>query len=110
MLEKKLSIYDMALREFYRLGMDKTRDNTGVLIYLLLSDKKFQIIADKGIHEKVEDGTWQKIADEMAEEFRKGKFLDGILKGLDRIGKILARHFPIKPDDTNELPNEVEIS
>ncbi|CUS83630.1 TPM domain-containing protein [Candidatus Kryptobacter tengchongensis] len=109
LMEKKLSIFDMALREFYRLGMDKTKDGTGVLVYILLSEKKLQIVADKGINDKVENETWQKIADKIAEKFKQGKYLDGIIDGLDEIGKILSQNFPIKPDDRNELSNEVEI-
>ncbi len=109
LIERKLTLFDMAVREFYRLGMDKTRDQTGVLVYVLLSERKLQIVADKGINEKVNSQTWQRIADMMVEHFKSGKYLDGIIKGLDEIGKILSQHFPIKPDDKNELSNEVEI-
>ncbi len=110
LIERKLSIFDIALREFYRLGMDKTRDKTGVLIFLLLSERKLQIIADEGINSKVENQAWQRIADAMVEKFKEGKYLDGLLFGLDEVGKILHAHFPIKPDDINELSNDVEIS
>ncbi len=109
-LERKLTLFDMAVNEFYRLGMDKTRDRTGVLIYILLSERKIQIIADKGINDKVENETWQKIAESIAEYFKKGKYLDGIIKGIEQIGELLSQHFPIKPDDINELPNDIEIS
>lgn len=109
LLEHKLTLFDMAVKEFYRLGMDKTRDRTGVLIYILLSERKIQIVADKGINDKVENATWQKIAESIAENFKTGKYLDGIIKGLEQIGEVLTQHFPIKPDDTNELQNNVEI-
>ncbi len=109
LLERKLALFDMAVNEFYRLGMDKTRDRTGVLIYILLSERKIQIIADKGINDKVENATWQKIAESVAEYFKTGKYIDGIIKGIEQIGEILAQHFPIKPDDINELPNDIEI-
>jgi uncharacterized membrane protein len=109
LLERKLTLFDMAIKEFYRLGMDKTRDGTGVLVYILLSERKIQIIADKGINDKVENATWQKIAESVAEHFKMGKYLDGIIKGLEQIGEVLAQHFPIKPDDINEFPNDVEI-
>jgi uncharacterized membrane protein len=46
----------------------------------------------------------------MVEKFKEGKYLDGLLFGLDEVGKILSAHFPIRPDDINELPNDVEIS
>ncbi|MDD8018650.1 MAG: TPM domain-containing protein, partial [Bacteroidota bacterium] len=36
--ERKLSIYDLAVKNFHELGMANTKDHTGVLIYLLMSD------------------------------------------------------------------------
>jgi uncharacterized membrane protein len=56
--ERKLSLHDLALGEFCRLGMEKTRDKTGVLIFLLISERKFHIVADEGINTKVTEGTW----------------------------------------------------
>ncbi len=105
--ERKLSLHDLALSEFRKLGMAKTRDRTGVLIMLLLSDRQFQIIADEGIHTQVEDGTWEKIAGEMSSHFQKGHFADGIGHAIRSVGTELAAHFPRKADDTNELPDDI---
>lgn len=106
---RKKSVEELAKEEFFRLGMDKTRDKTGILIYLLLSEKRFHILADTGINEKVEKNTWHNIKDEMQEKFRQGFFAEGIIIGVRDVGKILTRHFPIKEDDTNELPNTVSF-
>jgi len=108
-LKRKKSIHELAKEEFFRLGMDKTRDKTGILIYLLLSEKQFHILADSGINEMVEKNTWHKIKDEMQRMFRQGFFSDGIILGVREVGEILTRHFPIKEDDTNELPNTVSF-
>ncbi|HEX2865671.1 MAG TPA: TPM domain-containing protein [Ignavibacteriales bacterium] len=108
-LKRKKSIHELAEEEFFRLGMDKTRDKTGILIYLLLSEKEFHILADTGINEKVEKNTWHKIKDDMQQKFRNGFFSDGIVLGIREVGEILSSHFPIKPDDTNELPNTVSF-
>ncbi|HEX2962190.1 MAG: TPM domain-containing protein [Ignavibacteria bacterium] len=108
-LKRKKTIEEMAKEEFFRLGMDKTRDKTGILIYLLLSEKKFHVLADTGINEKVQDNTWHKIKDDMQEKFRQGFFSDGITLGIREVGEVLSRHFPIKQDDTNELPNTVSF-
>ncbi|MDI6767718.1 MAG: TPM domain-containing protein [Bacteroidota bacterium] len=105
--ERKLSLYDLSLNEFYRLGMQNTRDKTGVLILLLLSEQKFQIIADEGIHKKVEDGKWDKIAELMTDYFKRGNYFDGITATIRAVGEELVKYFPRKPDDTNELSNEI---
>ena len=87
--------------------MDETRDKTGILLYLLLKERQFYILADSGINEKVKQETWDKIRDEMQNEFREGEFTKGMLLGIEKVGKTLGQHFPIKPDDTNELSNKV---
>ena len=100
---------DLAKEEFYKLQMDKTRDKTGILIFVLLEERQFYILADEGINEKVRPNTWERIRDEMQTEFKSGQFTHGIIIGIERIGKILSNYFPIKPDDTNELSNKVVI-
>lgn len=108
-LKKNKSIEELAAEEFHKLGMDDTRDRTGILLYLLLKERQFDILADSGIDEKVEQDTWNQIRDEMQNEFRNGHFSKGILLGIEKVGKILGEHFPIKHDDTNELSNKVVL-
>ncbi|MEI7812081.1 MAG: TPM domain-containing protein [Ignavibacteria bacterium] len=100
-------INELAKQEFFRLKMANTRDRTGILIFLILRDRQFYILADSGINEKADEDTWHKVKDEMQEKFRSGSFADGILTGIERVGSILSVHFPRKDDDTNELPNDV---
>jgi len=107
--QRRKSVRDLAEEEFFKLGIDKTRDNTGILIFILLESRQFYILADKGINEKVETKTWDSIKDEMQKMFLKGNFSKGIIHGVEEVGKILSKHFPIKPDDTNELSNRVVI-
>src|SRR5579883_2001749 len=92
--EWKLPLHQVALLEFQRMGMQRTAHRTGVLILLMMSEKKFHIIADEGIHTKVPDGTWAKIAASMAEHFKKGNFLNGICQGIDMVGDVLTTYFP----------------
>lgn len=106
----KKDLRKLAEKEFFRLGVNKTKEATGILIFLHLKERKFYILADKGINEKVEQGEWNSIRDEMQIMFSKSKYFDGINFGIRSIGEILHKHFPIKPDDTNELPNEVVIN
>jgi uncharacterized membrane protein len=107
--EKKRTIEELARLEFSGLGMTKTKDRTGILIFLLLEDKKFYILADDGIHAKVVDGTWDKIAKEMSDHFSQKNFRSGIIHGVTSVGMELTKFFPRKSDDTNELPNDVQV-
>jgi uncharacterized membrane protein len=107
--EKKRTIEEIARQEFHVLGMTKTKDRTGILIFLLLEDKKFFILADDGIHTKVKDGVWDTIAHEMSNHFSQKNFRLGILHGVQSVGAELSKYFPRKYDDTNELPNDVRV-
>ena len=108
--QRNKSIKEIAEEEFFRLGIDKTRDKTGILIFLMLTDRQFHIVADKGIHEKVADSTWDELKNQIQKFFVEGKFAEGLIWGVEEVGKILAKHFPIKPDDTNEISNRVVLS
>ncbi len=103
------SIYEIAKKEFYKLGVDKTRDKTGILIFVLLEKKQFYILADEGINKIVNENTWNEIKDKMQDMFKKGDFCKGIIYGINEVGSHLTKHFPIKPDDTNELSNKVVL-
>lgn len=105
--ERKLSLRDLALKEFTHLGMHDTKDRTGVLILLLMSERKFQIIADEGINAKVADGTWDHVAASMASCFKEGNFGQGICDAVDAVGNELKTYFPRKSDDRDELSNEI---
>ena len=105
--EGKLSLHDLTLKEFRRLGMRKTKDRTGVLILLLMSERKFEIYGDEGIHAKIAEGTWDRIAGTMTSHFKDGKFSSGIIHAIDAVGSELRTHFPRTPGTQNELSNDV---
>lgn len=108
-MQRNTSVRKLAEEEFFKLGIDRTRDKTGIIIFFLLEAREFSIFADEGINKKVPENTWDKIKDEMQEHFLEGKFSEGIIHGVDKVGKILSEHFPIKPDDTNEISNRVVL-
>jgi uncharacterized membrane protein len=107
--ERKLTVEEMARCEFQELGMTKTKDRTGVLLFLLIEERKFFILADEGIHTKVEKDTWTKIASEMSSHFSQNNFRHGMIFGVQAVGKVLSQFFSRKANDTNELPNDVHV-
>jgi uncharacterized membrane protein len=108
--ERKLTLHELTVQEFQRMGMQKTAERSGVLILLLISERKFHIVADEGIHLKVADGTWESVASSMGKHFKSGQFRIGIIQGVETVGKILAEHFPRGDKKGNELTDEVDVS
>lgn len=100
---------EQAIHEFYRLGMQNTRDKTGVLVLLVLKERKIEVIGDSGINEKIAPQTWDNIVFIMSDGIRIGERCKTICAAVIKIGAILSYHFPRKSDDTNELLNEVII-
>jgi uncharacterized membrane protein len=96
-----------ARRRFELLGMTRTALRNGVLIYIAPKLRRFQILGDSGIHEKCGDDFWKETAAEIESHFRKGEFTEGLVRGIAKIGEVLAAHFPRSTDDISELPDEV---
>ena len=96
-----------ARRRFEKLGMTQTRNRNGVLIYIAPNLRRFQVLGDAGVHEKCGDDFWKETAAEMEEQFRRGAFTAGILRGVEKVGRLLAEHFPRDAEGVNELPDEV---
>ena len=101
------NLEERALRRFHRLGMDRTKDRNGVLIYLAPRARQFRILGDVAIHEKGGEGFWKEVAAAMEGHFRKREFTEGVVRGIERVAEVLARHFPRKSADSNELSDEV---
>ena len=87
--------------------MTRTAHRNGVLIYIAPKLRRFRILGDTGVHEKCGDEFWKETASEMEERFRRGEFTEGVVRGIEKAGELLAAHFPREGSDVNELPDEV---
>lgn len=91
---------------FHELGMDKTDDHNGVLIYLAYNDKKFAICGDQAIYEKCGQAFWDNVKEEMQKHFSQKEILKGVLIAIEMAGDKLQTFFPYNSKtDTNELSN-----
>ena len=97
---------DRAIELFSQLRVWDTQHNTGVLIYLLLADRAVEIVADRGIHAKVESQEWFRVCRQMEEAFRRSDFEGGVVRGVETVTGYLVQHFPSNGDDSNELADE----
>ena len=90
---------------FSRLQVWDTEHNSGVLIYVQLVDRRIEIVADRGISAKVEQGQWEAICRRIEEAFRAERFEVGVLAGIREVTGLLAEHFPPRGDNPDELPD-----
>ncbi|TFZ07002.1 TPM domain-containing protein [Ramlibacter henchirensis] len=99
---------ERAIAMFSKLRVWDTEQNNGVLIYLLLAEHAIEVVADRGLANKVDPDTWQAIVRRMGEAFRQGQFEDGLTQALEEVSALLVEHFPLRPGqvDPNELPDE----
>ena len=95
-----------AIDVFARLRVWDTAQNNGVLIYLLLADRKVEIVADRGVDAKVGQPAWQNICNAMEVEFRARNFERGALKGIADVTALLTAHYPSSGPHRNELPDK----
>jgi uncharacterized membrane protein len=100
------SSHDRAIELFARLRVWDTEHNNGLLIYLLLADHAVEIVADRGIHAKVGAEEWASICHSMEAAFGQSHYEAGVIAGVQAVTQHLARHFPLRSDDENELSNK----
>jgi len=98
-----------ASAEFLRLKMHKTELRNGMLIWIAPLQKKFAIIGDKGINEKVGDHFWEQERDLLLEHFKKGTNAEGLCLVIHDLGQKLKTFFPVVEKNDNELTDEISF-
>jgi putative membrane protein len=93
----------MARAQFYGQGVQLTAHHSGVLFFVSLAEHYVEIVADKGIHEKLGEAHWQGIVDAFVARVRQGRVVDGFVDAIGACGAAMARHYPPDPNDTSEL-------
>lgn len=102
-------VLDRAAYLFEKLEMHKTALRNGVLFYVAIEDKKFAILGDAGINQKVPDDFWESTKDVVIEKLKEGKIAKGLASGIIKAGEQLKAHFPYQDDDVNELSDEISF-
>ena len=102
-------VWQRAVREFQESKMYKTVNQTGVMIFLSLEDKKVVILADPRVDEKVPKGTWDQLSNHMVEEISKNGVPKAFVSTIQELSCILAGAVPKENDLVDELPNQLVI-
>jgi len=104
---KTTRVHERAVRAF-RIGAERrTHGRTGILIYLSMREHRAEIVADEAIAGKVDQAVWGDAMAAMIGELKQRRTADGMVAAVERVGTVLAEHFPRADDDTNELPDRL---
>ncbi|MDJ1159746.1 hypothetical protein QNA08_16090 [Chelatococcus sp. SYSU_G07232] len=99
--------HDAACREFLARGLTRTRDRTGVLIFVAAAERYAEVIADEGIACRVEARVWREAIEVLVTALADGRPADGLVAAVGIVGRVLAEHAPPRTDDVDEMPSRV---
>ncbi|HTM59366.1 MAG TPA: TPM domain-containing protein [Burkholderiales bacterium] len=105
----RMSTRERAKQVFGQLGVWDTAENSGVLIYVQLVDRRIEIVADRGIAAHVKQPEWDAVCRSMERSFKQRQFEQGALDAIESVTAILARHFPPGATHPNELPDKPAV-
>ena len=98
-------VEEKAILSFLEQGLHHTRDETGILILISLFEHRVHVLADRGINNVVPASTWDGIVQTITDGIHNGDTCNALCVAIESCGQLLAEHFPVKADDTDELPN-----
>lgn len=101
--------HQMALREFMVRGLSRTKDRTGILLYVALAERYAEVVADIGIADRVDASAWRGIVEEITTATTEGRLADGLVGAVEQAGRLLAKDFPPRDNDEDELSNKVVL-
>ena len=107
-----LSAHQRAIDLFGQLRVWDTEHNNGVLIYLLVADRRIEILTDRGLTQLIPEATWQATVAHLGTLLQQGQFEPGLTDAIAQVGQVLAAHYPMPPGQgrkANELPDAVVV-
>jgi putative membrane protein len=107
--DQELSVLNRAQLEFHETGIPLTEGRTGILIFVSLQERRAVILGDESISKKLDEKTWIEIVDDLLRHMKSRDLRGGFIEAIQKVGTLLEREFPIKPNDTNELPNSLIV-
>ncbi len=92
---------------FAQLRVWDTAANTGVLVYLLLADHCIEIVADRGLRDRISEAKWRGVCLLLQERLRSGDHADAVVAAVQEVSRLLSEHLPQAPGllGESELPD-----
>jgi putative membrane protein len=103
-------VHARAMEAFVQQEVFKTRDRTGVLIFISNFEHQVVVIGDTGINARVEKGDWQAVVKLVTDGIRRKQAADGLLAAVQKCGELLHKQgVARRADDSNELADRLVI-
>jgi putative membrane protein len=106
---RRAKAHHAAMEQFMIRGVSRTKDRTGILIFVSLAERYARIVADEGIAARVPQSEWQGAVDALVAHMRDGHIGEGFIAAIERCGKVLEQHFPPSQTTRNELPDRIYV-
>lgn len=100
-------VEEAAVTSFFKHGLYRTKDGTGILLFISVFERKVWVLADRGIDVKVSSDHWRSVVAGITEGIRIKQAATAICLAVDTVGRTLSEYFPVAPDDINELENVI---
>jgi uncharacterized membrane protein YgcG len=93
-LDSEGDVLDQATEIFAELNMHKSKNRNGILVFVALASRKFAIVGDAGVHEKVSPHFWDDIKEHLISYFKRGEYGEGVATAIDQMAENLSDFFP----------------
>jgi putative membrane protein len=104
-MEMETEVQEAAEIQFYKKGVYRTREETGVLIYVSVFERKVWVLGDRGLNASIPEGYWKGVVDTIVPGIREGRPAESICQAVARVSNVLEEKFPVRTDDKDELKN-----
>ena len=104
---KERRVRRRAITIFRAAAERRTAGRTGILIYLSMAEHRAEIVADEAITKVTTPETWGEAMAALIDDVKQGRPADGIIAAIERVGVVLAEHFPRSATDKNEIPDKL---
>jgi putative membrane protein len=103
--EMEEEVREAAYVQFFRKGLYRTHEETGVLIYVSVFEHGVWVLGDRGVNAAIPEAHWNAVVAGIVQAIKEGRPADGICRAVEEVGRILREKFPGSPDDRDELEN-----
>ena len=106
---RRARVRKAAMQQFLAHGLHVTEARTGVLLFASMADHQVEVIADEGIHSKVDQTVWADAVEALARGLKRRDPAAGFEAAVGLCGTVLSEHFPPSPRDRNEIEDKLVI-
>jgi putative membrane protein len=106
---RRAAAFRLAMEQFVSRGLASNKNQSGVLIFVSLTERYARIIVGTGIAARVPQARWQEAVDGLIAHTRNGRIAEGFITAILMCGEELARHFPPTSADRNESPDRIYL-